>query len=154
MTKKYLTKEQYEKLKEELQRLKTEERSRLAERIKVAKEFGDLSENSEYSSALEEQKELERRILELEMLLKEAEIVKESTKGEEIKIGSRVTVEDLSTKSKVVYQIVTSGEADPLQNKITLESPIGKQLVGKKVGDVVEIILPKKTLKYKILSIS
>ncbi len=153
---KYLTKEQYEKLKKELEILKIEERARVAERIKKAKEFGDLSENSEYASALEEQKELERRIFELENLLKQAKIAKTTAGGEKdkVEIGSKVKVKDLDTKKIYQFEIVSFGESDPLSGKISTDSPVGKALLDKRVGDEVEIVLPKKTLRYKILEIS
>lgn len=151
---KYISKEQYEKLKKELERLKIEERMKVAEKIKKAKEFGDLSENSEYVSALEEQKNLERKIFELENLLKQAKIVKENNKKDEIQIGSKIKIKDLNTGKEINYEIVGFGEADPLNGKISTDSPIGKALLGKKVGDELEIELPKKTLYYKILEIS
>lgn len=151
---KYLTKEQFEIMKKELRRLKIEEMAKVAERIKQAKEFGDLSENSEYVAALEEQKELSRRIFELENILKQAKIVKESNNKDKISVGSKVKIKDLDTEKIICYEIVSFGEADPLNNKISTDSPIGKAILGKKVGDKVEITLLKKVLHYQILEIS
>jgi transcription elongation factor GreA len=152
---KVITKETYEKLKKELERLKTEERKRIAEKIKTAKEFGDLSENAEYQSALEEQKKLELRILELENLLKTAKVVKkERKKSNKIEIGSEVEIMDLDSKKTLKFKIVGFGEANPLENKISQESPIGKALIGKTVNEIVEIQIGNTTKRFKIKKIS
>ncbi len=152
---KIITKETYEKLKKELERLKTEERKKIAEKIKIAKEFGDLTENAEYQSALEEQKKLELRILELENLLKTAKIVKkEKKKSNKVDIGSEVEIIDLSSKKVLKFKIVGFGEANPLENKISQESPIGKALIGKTVNDVIEIKLGNTVKRFKIKKIS
>ncbi|MEM5875701.1 MAG: transcription elongation factor GreA [Candidatus Aenigmatarchaeota archaeon] len=150
---KIITYEVYKKLKEELERLKTVERKLIAEKIKIAKEFGDLSENSEYQTALEEQKRLEKRILELENLLKSAKIIKKTDKKgkNEVSIGSEVVLIDLGNKKTLNFKIVGFGEANPLENKISPESPLGKVLLGKKVGEIIEVDLgnTKKKLKIK-----
>jgi transcription elongation factor GreA len=152
---KVITKETYEKLKKELERLKTEERKRIAEKIKTAKEFGDLSENAEYQSALEEQKKLELRILELENLLKTAKVVKkERKKSNKIEIGSEVEIMDLDSKKTLKFKIVGFGEANPLENKISQESPIGKALIGKTVNEIVEIQIGNTTKRFKVKKIS
>jgi len=151
---KIITKETYEKLKQELERLKTEERKRIAEKIKIAKEFGDLSENAEYQSALEEQKKLELRILELENLLKTAKVIKKEKKtSDKVEIGSEVEIVDLNSKKILKFKIVGFGEANPLENKISQESPLGKSLIGKKVNDVIEIELGNTRKRFKIKNI-
>jgi transcription elongation factor GreA len=152
---KVITKETYEKLKKELERLKTEERKRIAEKIKTAKEFGDLSENAEYQSALKEQKKLELRILELENLLKTAKVVKkERKKSNKIEIGSEVEIVDLDSKKTLKFKIVGFGEANPLENKISQESPIGKALIGKTINEIVEIQIGNTKKRFKIKKIS
>jgi transcription elongation factor GreA len=152
---KVITKETYEKLKKELERLKTEERKRIAEKIKTAKEFGDLSENAEYQSALEEQKKLELRILELENLLKTAKVVKkERKKSNKIEIGSEIEIVDLDSKKTLKFKIVGFGEANPLENKISQESPIGKALIGKTINEIVEIQIGNTKKRFKIKKIS
>ncbi len=152
---KVITKETYEKLKKELERLKKEERKKIAEKIKIAKEFGDLSENAEYQSALEEQKKLEMKILELENLLKNAKVVKSSQKNsDKIDVGSEVEIVDLDSKKTLKFKIVGFGEANPLENKISQESPIGKALIGKKINDVVEVEIGNTKKRFKIKKIS
>lgn len=153
---KVISEETYKKLKEELEKLKKEGRRIIAEKIKIAKEFGDLSENAEYQTALEEQKSLEKRIFELENLLKNAKVIKSKKKNKEaskIDIGSEIVLMDLSTRKKVTYKIVTFGEANPFENKISSESILGKALIGKKEGEVVEINLGGETKRFKIQKI-
>ncbi|MCS7184083.1 MAG: transcription elongation factor GreA [Patescibacteria group bacterium] len=155
MTGKVISKEVYEKLKAELERLKRIERKEIAEKIKTAKEFGDLSENAEYQSALEEQKKLERRIFELENLLKTAKVIKSKPiKSDRINIGSEVEVINLENKKSIKLTIVGFGESDPLKGKISSDSPMGKSLLGKRVGEVVEIQVGNKKSKYKIKKIN
>jgi len=152
---KVITKETYDKLKKELERLKTEERKKIAEKIKIVKEFGDLSENSEYQSALEEQKQLELKILKLENLLKTAKVVKkEKKKSNKIEIGSEVEIVDLQTKKVLKFKIVGFGEANPLENKISQESPIGKALIGRKLNDIVEIKIGNNKKRFKVKKIT
>lgn len=150
---KILSKETIKKLKEELERLKTIERKKIAEKIKIAKSFGDLSENSEYQSALEEQKKLETRIFELEKLLKNAKVVRMKKDKDIINIGSEVKLIDLKTKRTMNIKIVGFGEANPLENKISTESPLGKILIGKKKNDIVEIKIGNEIKKLKIKDI-
>jgi transcription elongation factor GreA len=147
---KILSKETIKKLKEELERLKTIERRNIAEKIKIAKSFGDLSENAEYHSALEEQKRLEMRIFELEQLLKNAKVAKNKKSEGIVDIGSEVSLIDLKNRKKLKFKIVGFGEANPLENKISTESPLGKALLGKKKNDVIEINIKGEAKKFKI----
>lgn len=129
-------------------------RAAMAERIKTAREFGDLSENAEYQSARSEQDKSEARIAELEHILQNLEIIKEpkSSAGAKVQLGSKVKLKnDGKTKE---FQVVGTVEANPLEGKISDESPIGKSLMGKKVGDEVEIKTPAETAVYKITDIS
>jgi transcription elongation factor GreA len=149
-----ISKEVYEKLKKELERLKKIERREIADKIKQAKEFGDLSENSEYQSALEEQKKLERKIFELETLLKNAKIIKNKpVSKDKISIGSEVEIINLDNQKVIKLKIVGFGESDPLEGKISSESPIAKALLGRKKGEIVEVVVGHKKSQYKIKSI-
>ena len=153
--KKYvMTYEGIKKLEGELEYLKTVKRKEITEKIKVALSFGDLSENSEYDSAKNEQAFVEGRIVQLENMLKNATIVdEEEIPPGVVGIGSIVKVKDYDFDEEVEYLIVGSAEADPINNKISNESPVGKGLVGKKAGDVVEVQVPDGVSKYQILSI-
>lgn len=148
----YLTKEGYEKLKAELDQLKQKLMFEIAARIKEARELGDLSENSEYQEAKNEQGRIAARINELENMLSKAEVI-EGLDTNTINIGNWVLIKNLDTGEEKTIQIVTPHEADVFNNKISLESPIGRVLVGKKVGEVVKIKAPKGVYKYKILGI-
>ena len=149
-----LTQEGYNKLEEELNYLKTEKRGEIAERIKVALGFGDLSENSEYDEAKTAQAEDENKIAELENKLRYAKIIDEKKIDTEIvQIGNIVRVLDKELNEKVDYIIVGSTEVNLAENKISNESPLGKALLGAKRNQVVEVEAPAGTLKYKILSI-
>ncbi|MDD3678719.1 MAG: transcription elongation factor GreA [Patescibacteria group bacterium] len=149
----YLTKEGYENLKSELERLLTKERKAISERIKIAKEHGDLSENSEYSDAKEQQSFVEGRIIELEHIIKSAEIIEDSHNGcEAVNLGCTVHLSTSATDLK--YKIVGSVEANPEKGLISNESPIGKALLGKKEGDEVEVSVPAGVTKYKIKKIN
>ncbi|OBR96346.1 MULTISPECIES: transcription elongation factor GreA [Clostridium] len=154
-SKKYvMTYEGITKLEDELEYLKTAKRREIMEKIKVALSFGDLSENSEYDSAKNEQAFVEGRIVQLENMLKNATIVdEEEIPPGVVGIGSIVKVKDYDFNEEVEYLIVGSAEADPINNKISNESPVGKGLVGKKAGDVVEVQVPDGVSKYEILSI-
>lgn len=148
----YLTKEGYNNLKEELERLLGDERKEIAERIKTAKEYGDLSENSEYSDAKEQQSFVEGRIIEIEHLLKNAEIIDDSKADcSAVNIGCTVVLEDAQKELK--YRIVGSTEADPAKGYISNESPIGKALLGKKTGEMVEVTVPAGAKTYKVKKI-
>lgn len=153
MDKQYLTKERLEELKEELETLKTKKRQEIAERLKAAKEFGDLSENSEYSEARDEQSRVEQRIFELEEFLKETIIIKKGAGAgrDTVGVGSRVTVK--KGKDQFVYEIVGSAEARPEAGKISNESPLGSAFLGHKKGDTVEVVTPAGKSEYEILKI-
>ncbi len=150
-----MTYEGVKKLEEELEFLKTVKRKEITEKIKVALGFGDLSENAEYTEAKNEQAFVEGRIVQLENLLKNTHVVDESElpKGT-VNIGSKVKVEDFDLDETIEYYIVGSAEADPINSKISNESPVGKALVGKKKGDVVEANTPTGMIRMKILSVA
>ena len=151
----YLTNDGLKKAEERLEYLKAVRRSEVAERIKQAKEFGDLSENSEYDDAKNEQAFIEGEIQNLERMLRNAVVIKENdTASNLVSVGSKVSVRDESNKEEFSYTIVGTAEADPFADKISNESPLGKSLLGKKNGDVVEVSLPIGTARYKILKIS
>jgi len=142
------------KLEEELKTLKSERRPEVAERIRQARAFGDISENSEYEEAKNEQAFIEGRILTLERMLRNARIIEVEDKDPvEVAVGSSVTVQDLDTKEKTTYTIVGSTEADPFQDRISNESPVGRALLGGKPGQRVEVAVPAGTLKLKIVSV-
>lgn len=150
-----LSREAYEKYLKELENLKTVKRKEVAEKIKVARSFGDLSENSEYDEAKAEQAALEERIAYLEQLINNAKIIdKDEVSTDFVGIGTNVKIQNLDTGDVFEYSIVGSKEADPLNFKISDESPVGKALMGKKVGDVVEVSVPAGKFRYKILEIS
>lgn len=153
--KKYvLTYEGVKKLEEELQYLKTTKRKEITEKIKVALSFGDLSENSEYDEAKNDQAFLEGKIAQIENTLKNAVVIDESElKDDVVGVGSKVKVMDYEFEEEILFLIVGSAEADPMENKISNESPVGSALIGKKVGDVVEVQVPDGVNKYKILDI-
>ena len=151
MTAHYLTKEGLKELQDELNYLKKEGRQDIAERLKRAKEYGDLSENSEYSDAKEAQGKIESRIFELEGILREAILIKKDLGRNSVGIGSTVEVEKNGKVSK--YTIVGSRESRPEANLISNESPLGKAFLGKKVAEKVEIETPGGRVKYKILKI-
>ena len=147
----YLTKERLEQIKQELEDLKTNARIRVAERLKRAKEFGDLSENAEYTEAKEEQEQVERRIFELEEMVKNASIITQGGTREEVQIGSTITLQKGKTTMK--YMIVGSNEARPEDGRISNESPVGKELLGKKVGDTVKAKTPSGEVQYTVVAI-
>lgn len=151
MDKKVLTQDGFKKLEEELEYLKNEKRPQVAERIKQAKEFGDLSENAEYQEAKEEQAFTEGRILELEHLIKTSIVAENTSNNDAVNVGNVVTVEKDGHNSD--FTVVGSTEADPINGKISLESPIGGALLNKKVGDIVEVDLPGGKANYKIIAI-
>jgi transcription elongation factor GreA len=133
--------------------MQTVREKEVAEQIKEARSFGDLSENSEYDEAKSEQGKLYSRIAEIKNLIENAEIIQMTDETDIVSLGSRVTVRDLELKSKDVYQLVGSQEADPASGKISDESPLGKGLLGHKTGDTVSVDAPAGTLKFKIMSI-
>ncbi len=129
------------------------ERSAVADRIKTAREFGDLAENAEYQSARQEQEKNEARIAELEHILQNSDLIKSTNSSDKVGLGSAVKLKSTNGKTKE-FQVVGTVEADPLNGKISDESPIGKALLDKKVGDDIEIKTPAETTVYKIVSIS
>lgn len=137
-------------LEQELEQLKAS-RGAIAEKISQARDFGDLSENAEYDAARNEQGIAETRIAEIENILKNAEVLKASSRKGTIDIGSTVTLK--SGSKEAVYMVVDPIEADPLERKISPESPLGKELMGKKINDTVEITTPKGTTKYEIVQV-
>ena len=149
-----LTPEGYEKLKQEIDHLQTEKRREVAERIRVAREFGDIAENAEYDDAKNEQAMLEHKIAQLEERLLSARVIsKKEISKDMVSVGSKVRIRDVQAGKTFEYHIVGSAEADPAQNKLSNESPVGKAIMGHKKGDVVEVSAPRGALKFKILEI-
>jgi len=152
--KKRLTEDGLKKLEMELEELKTVKRKEIAEKIKVALSFGDLSENSEYDEAKNEQAIIESKITQLEAMLKNVEVVDtDELSTEHIGVGSKVRLKDLEFDEEEVYHIVGSAEADPMDNKISDESPMGKALLGHKLGDDVQVEAPAGTIHFKVMEI-
>ncbi|MBE6750054.1 MAG: transcription elongation factor GreA [Ruminococcaceae bacterium] len=150
-----ITDDGLKKLQEELEILKTQGRADIAEKIKVARGYGDLSENSEYDEAKNEQAKIEARIVEIEAMLKNIEIIEDvKGKAKTVVIGVKVKVLDEEFGDESEYHVVGSTEADPRSGKISDESPVGKALLGKKIGDEVIIEAPGGEFKLKILEIS
>ena len=150
-----LTREGYENLKEELVNLKTVRRKEVAERLKQAIDFGDLSENSEYDDAKSEQAFIEGRIQTIEATLHNAQIIEDGTQSSGVvNIGSYVTVRDVEFDDIEEYRIVGTSEADPMQNKISNESPLGSSLLGKRQGQTIKVNAPAGIIKYEILKVS
>ena len=149
-----LTPEGYENLKQEIDRLRTDKRREVAERIRVAREFGDIAENAEYDDAKNEQAMLEHRIAQLEERLLSARVItKKEISKDTVSVGSKVRLRDIQANKTFEYHIVGSAEANPTQNKLSNESPVGKAIIGHKKGDVVEVSAPRGALKFKILEI-
>ena len=150
-----LTYEGLKKLEEELEYLKTEKRKEVAERIKVALGFGDLSENSEYDEAKNEQAQVEMRIIDLENKLRNVKLIDEDEiDTKTVQVGNIVQVLDMEYDEKVEYTIVGSTEVDLAENKISNESPMGKALLGKKKNEVVDVEAPGGTISFKVLKIT
>ena len=149
-----LTREGYEKLTAEIEYLQTEKRREIAERIRIAREFGDIAENAEYDDAKNEQAMLEHRIATLEERLVEARVVAEDEISTDVvSIGSTVRLKDIEGKSTVEYHIVGSAEANPEERKLSNESPVGRAIMGRKKGETIEVNVPRGTMKFKILEI-
>ena len=149
-----LTPEGYEQLKSELDRLRTEKRREIAERIAAAREFGDIAENAEYDDAKNEQAMLEHKIAQLEERLSNARVIqKRDVDLSVVSIGAKVKLRDVDAKRTDEYFIVGSAEANPAEHKLSNESPVGKAIIGKKKGETVEVSAPRGSLKYKILDI-
>ncbi len=151
----YLTYEGLKEREKELEYLKTEKRKEISEKIKVALGFGDLSENAEYDEAKNEQAEVELKIVKLEKMLKNAKIIDEDEiSTDAVSMGIKVKVLDVDMEEEEIYSIVGSEEADILANKISDESPMGKALIGAKVGDIVTVEAPNGSYELKILEIT
>jgi|SRR3989338_819122 len=149
-----LTKEGYEKLKEELKYLKTVKRQEIIKAISEARAHGDLRENAEYDSAKQAQHNLETRILELQLKLADVSIIDEASMDKNtVYLGATVLLQDVERNREVKYMLVSKEEADLKSGKISSDSPVGRQLLGKKVGDIAEIVIPAGTTRYKVLKI-
>ncbi len=150
-----LTPEGLRKLEQELEYLKSVKRREVAERIKVAREFGDISENSEYDEAKNEQAFVEGRIIALEKTLRHARVIDgDDVNPNQVNVGSRVKLKDVATGEVFEYAIVGSSEADPRQNRISYQSPVGRAVMGKAAGAVVEVRLPGGIARYEIVGVS
>jgi transcription elongation factor GreA len=150
-----LTPEGFDKLQQEIDYLRGEKRREVAERIRVAREFGDIAENAEYDDAKNEQAMLEHKIAQLEERLLSARVItrKEISK-DAVSIGSKVRLRDMQANKTFEYKIVGSAEANPAESKLSNESPVGKAIIGHKKGDVVVVAAPRGSLKFKILGIT
>ena len=149
-----LTQQGHEKLAEEIEYLKSEKRREVAERIRVAREFGDIAENAEYDDAKNEQAMLEHRIAQLEERLLSARVItKKEISKDSVSVGSTVRLRDIDANKTVEYHIVGSTEANPAENKLSNESPVGKAIMGRKKGETVEVAAPRGKLKFKIMDI-
>ncbi|OAB40787.1 transcription elongation factor GreA [Paenibacillus glacialis] len=149
-----VTKEGLTKLEDELRDLKTVKRKELAERLKLAISYGDLKENSEYHSAKDDQSFMETRIKILEKMITKATVIDAGSLDLSIvSVGSIVVLNDIEFSEKIEYQIVGPSEADVLENKISYESPLGKELIGKKVGSIINVTAPVGVIKYELLEI-
>lgn len=150
-----LTYDGLKKMEEELENLKTVRRKDVAEKIKEARGQGDLSENAEYDAAKEEQAEIEARIVVLEKMLRNAEVIDDDeVSSEVISVGSKVKLFDMEFDEEIEYIIVGSAEADPMNGKISNESPVGLGLLGHKVGEVVTVEAPAGSVQFKVLEIN
>ena len=151
----FLTAVGLESVEKELDELKAVKRKEVAEKIKTALDFGDISENSEYDQAKDEQAQLEVRILKLENMIRNAVIIDENEiSTDKVGLGSKVTVKDLEFDEEMEFIIVGSAETDPYEGRISNESPVGSALLGNKPGDIVEVQVPAGVLKYEILTIT
>lgn len=149
-----LTAEGYKELTNELEYLKSVRRKEVAEKIKVALSFGDISENAEYDEAKNEQALVEKRVAKLESILKYAKLIKEQKQNGIVEIGSKVKIRDIEFDEIMEYNIVGSAEADPFRGKISNVSPLGTALLGKRIGDLIEVLSPQgDNIKYEILEI-
>ena len=150
-----LTPEGYEKLKQEIDVMRNDKRREVADRIRIAREFGDIAENAEYDDAKNEQAMLEHKIAQLEERLLSARVItKKEISKDAVSIGTTVRLRDVSANKSFEYHIVGSAEANPAESKLSNESPVGKAIMGHKKGDVVEVAAPRGSLTFKILEIS
>ncbi len=153
--KNFLTYAGLKKLEDELHDLKVNRRKEVAGKIREAREQGDLSENAEYDAAMDEQRDIEARIEEIQKILKNAEVVVEDEVDfDKINVGCTVSVYDMEYEEEMEFKIVGSSEANSLQGKISNESPVGKALIGRQVGDTVSVETQEGTIEYKVLSIA
>ena len=149
-----LTPEGYERLQEEIRFLSNDKRREIADRIRIAREFGDINENAENDDAKNEQALLEHRIALLEERLSNARVVRaDEIKTDVVSVGSVVRLRDIDAKKTFEYHIVGSAEADPAENRLSNESPVGRAIIGRKKGETVEVAAPRGSLKFKILDI-
>ena len=149
-----LTPEGYEALKQELETLRTDRRREIADRIRTAREFGDIAENAEYDDAKNEQAMLEHKIAQLEERLVNARVIQSGDVDlSVVSVGAKVRLRDVDAKQTFEYTIVGSAEANPAESKLSNESPVGRAIIGKKKGETVEVSAPRGSLKYKILDI-
>ncbi len=149
-----LTPEGYTKLKEEIENLSTTKRREVAERIKQAREFGDITENSEYDDAKNEQAMLEHRIALLEDRLANARVIEaDEITSDVVGIGTKVRLKDMDANETIEYTIVGSAEANPSEHRLSNESPVGKAILGRKKGEIVDVAAPRGSLKFKIMDI-
>ena len=149
-----LTPEGYEKLKQEIELLSNERRREVADRIRTAREFGDITENAEYDDAKNEQAMLEHKIAQLEDRLVNARVIRSGDVDlSVVSIGAKVRLRDVDANKTFEYTIVGSAEANPAESKLSNESPVGRAIIGKKKGETVEVTAPRGALKYKILDI-
>lgn len=152
--KQFLTKKGYEERVQLLEHLKVVRRKEVAQKLKEAREQGDLSENAEYDAAKDEQRDIETQITELEEILKNAEVIQDNDKSKDkVKLESVVTLHDVEYDEDIEYTIVGSSEADSLNNKISNESPLGAALIGKKVGEIIKVEAPIGEIEYKIVNV-
>lgn len=150
-----LTEDGLKQLEEELEYLKTKKRKEVSEKIKVSLGFGDLSENSEYDEAKNEQAQVEARIVSVENMLKNAIVIDESERDtSKVELGATVTIHDIEFDEDITYKIVGSTEADPDEGRLSDESPLGKSLMGKAEGEMIDVDAPAGVIQYKILKIS
>ena len=150
----YLTREGFEKLRDELERLKTTERRKIAKAIQEARLQGDISENAEYDAAKDAQAHCERRIVDLEAKLAQVRLIEnENIPSDKVFIGAKVKIKDLDTDEELQYFLVSQEESNYEESKISIQSPVGKALLGRKAGETAEIHVPAGVLKYKILKI-
>lgn len=147
-----ITQEGFDKLKQELEQLKTVKRKEIAERLRRAISYGDLSENADYSNAREEQNFLEQKIAQLEDKIRGSTIISQSSKGDTVQVGSKVSLE--SGGEKFSFTITDPQLANPLEEKISSESPLGKALLGRKKGDKVRVATPQGNIPYQVLDVS
>ena len=149
-----ITAEGLEQLKSELDELKLVKRKEISEKIKAALAFGDISENAEYDEAKNEQANVESRIAKLELMIKNAKVIKTSKKNGIVNIGSKVKIKDLEFDEEMEYTIVGSAEADPFKGRISNVSPLGEALLGKKLGQIIEVESPAgEKIRYEILTV-